>query len=135
MHVSYQGGMNPYVGLEDYVSWAACGIERGKIMVERDYKKQTKEGIEFARKIEKKVDKVTGEIIYDDETVWFVPSATGRYCVKHLGKSLPAARYLFTKEVFTDEVLHALDENVIKKTFNIPDNIGAEEEDFGLGDE
>lgn len=134
MHVSYQGGMNPFVGLEDYVSWDACGIERGKIMVERDYKKQNKEGFEFTRQNEK-VDKETGEITYEDEQVWFVPSATGRFCVKHMGRSLPAARYLFTKEVFTDEVLKALDENVIQKTFKIPDNVGADEEDFGLGDE
>jgi hypothetical protein len=41
--------------------------------------------------------------------------------VKHLGKSLPAARYLFTKEVFTQDVLKELDVNVIQPTFKLPE--------------
>lgn len=133
MHVSFRGGMNPFVGLEDYVSWEACGIERGKIMTPKEYEKAGKPGYEFTKKIEQ-VDKKTGEVTYKDEQAFFVPSASGRWCVKHLGKSLPAARYLFTKEVFPDEVLKQLDENSIKKAFKLPD-ISEEEEDYGFGDE
>jgi RecA/RadA recombinase len=37
LHVSFRGGMNPYVGLEEYVNWNACGIERGKIITVKEY--------------------------------------------------------------------------------------------------
>ena len=30
-HISFANGMNPYVGLQDYVTWDACGVERGKL--------------------------------------------------------------------------------------------------------
>jgi RecA/RadA recombinase len=30
-HISWVHGMNPYVGLQDFVSWEACGIQRGKL--------------------------------------------------------------------------------------------------------
>lgn len=30
-HISFYKGMNPYLGLEDYVSWDVCGIEAGSI--------------------------------------------------------------------------------------------------------
>ena len=80
------------------------------------------------------VDKETGELTYGEELAYFVPSASGRWCVRHMGKSLPAARYLFSKEVFTEEVLKELDENVIKKTFRLPD-IAEENEDYGMAED
>lgn len=134
MHVSYQGGMNPYVGLEDYVTWDACGIEKGKIMTPKEYEKQNKDGVSFMKKVEN-VDRSTGEITYTEEEAYFVPSASGRFCVKHLGKSLPAARYLFTNEVFTQDVLRQLDDNVIKRTFQLPDKQEGEVENYGFEDE
>ena len=30
-HINFNKGMNPYVGLEEYVSWDLCGIEKGKL--------------------------------------------------------------------------------------------------------
>ncbi len=30
-HISFRRGMNPYVGLEKYISWEGCGIDYGKI--------------------------------------------------------------------------------------------------------
>jgi len=30
-YISYIGGMNPYIGLENYVSWDDCGIDFGKV--------------------------------------------------------------------------------------------------------
>lgn len=121
LHVSFRGGMNAFVGLEEYVSWEACGIERGKIMTPKEYDKSgSKNGVEFQKPVEQ-VDKSTGEVTYVYEPAWFVPSASGRWCVRHLGKSLPAARYLFSKEVFTLEVLKELDVNVIQPTFKLPE--------------
>jgi len=31
-HISFFKGMNPYVGLENYISWENCGIQSGKIL-------------------------------------------------------------------------------------------------------
>jgi len=30
-HISFINGMNPYVGLEEYISWETCGVEKGSI--------------------------------------------------------------------------------------------------------
>ena len=94
-HISFSNGMNPYVGLQDYVSWEACGIERGKF--------------EEVKNAEGKKEMV------------FKPNATStRWGVKHLGKTV-ASTELFTPEVFTQEVLRQLDVNVIMPKFKLPD--------------
>ena len=90
-HISFETGMNPYVGLEKYVSWDACGIQRGRL----------------------EVNKKTGELTFE-------PSETAlRWCVKHLNKTV-SSKQLFTSEVFTEDVLRQLDEKVIKPTFLLP---------------
>jgi len=100
-HISWTNGMNKYVGLEDYVSWEACGIGRGKFEETKD-----KDG---------KTIKVFKE-----------KSTSTRWGVKHLGKTVTSSQ-LFTSEVFTEDVLKQLDENVIKKTFILPDIDDADE--------
>ena len=51
----------------------------------------------------------------------FTPSESSqaRWAVKHLGKTITSSQ-LFTPEVFTEDVLRQLDENVIKKHFILP---------------
>lgn len=94
-HISFSNGMNPYVGLQDYVSWDACGIERGKF--------------EEIKNADGKKEMV------------FKPNASStRWGVKHMGKTI-ASTELFTAEVFTEDVLRQLDENVIKPKFKLPD--------------
>ena len=96
-HISFANGMNPYVGLQDFVSWEACGIERGKY------------------------EEVKGPD--GKKELVFKPSASStRWGVRHLGKTV-ASTQLFTPEVFTDEVLQALDEKVIKPHFQLPDTV------------
>jgi RecA/RadA recombinase len=95
-HISFSHGMNPYVGLQDYVSWEACGIERGKFEEVKNSETGKKESI-------------------------FKPNASStRWGVKHLGKTV-ASTELFTERVFTKEVLEQLDVNVIKDKFKFPD--------------
>lgn len=95
-HISFSHGMNPYVGLQDYVSWEACGIERGKFEEVKNAETGKKESI-------------------------FKPNASStRWGVKHLGKTV-ASTELFTERVFTKEVLEQLDVNVIKDKFKFPD--------------
>lgn len=95
-HISFAHGMNPYVGLQDYVSWEACGIERGKF----EEVKNTETG--------------------KKEMVFKANASSTRWAVRHLGKTV-ASTELFTPEVFTKEVLQQLDENVIKDKFKLPD--------------
>lgn len=71
--ISHMGGMNPYKGLEDYISWDICGIGFGKI------------------------EKRNNEIVYvPSNQKRFI-------AVKHLGKTLPANKLftpeVFTDEV------------------------------------
>ena len=101
-HISFSHGMNPYVGLQDYVSWEACGIERGKFEEVKNPETGKKESI-------------------------FKPNASStRWGVKHLGKTV-ASTELFTDKVFTKEVLEQLDENVIKPKFKFPDHSNNED--------
>jgi RecA/RadA recombinase len=94
-HISFANGMNPYVGLQDYVSWDTCGIERGKF--------------EEVKNAEGKKEMV------------FKPNASSvRWGVKHLGKTI-ASTELFSPNIFTDEVLRNLDEHVIQPKFKLPD--------------
>lgn len=94
-HISFANGMNPYVGLQDFISWEACGIGRGKF---------------------EEVKNAKGE-----KEILFTPSESSqaRWAVKHLGKTITSSQ-LFTPEVFTEDVLRQLDENVIKKHFILP---------------
>jgi RecA/RadA recombinase len=93
-HISFANGMNPFVGLQDFVSWDACGIERGKLEEVKN-----KDGIK--------------ELV-------FTPNASStRWAVKHLGKTVTSSQ-LFTPEIFTQEVLQQLDEKVIKSHFLLP---------------
>jgi hypothetical protein len=91
-HISFMNGMNPYVGLQDFVSWETCGIQRGKL----------------------EVDKKTGEMIFQGN------ESSPRWAVRHLGKTV-ASTQIFTPEVFTEEVLKQLDEKVIGPYFKLPD--------------
>ena len=150
VYVSFASGMNPFVGLEAYVNWDACGIEKGKIFTAKEYAKE----LEKAKPAELKklqtgkpfqhigmeVDEETGEITLDKDgkekqvvrDLVFVASDTGRWCVKHFGKSLAKGSLLFNKEVFTEDVITQLDENVIKAMFKLPDWIDPEKLDFEL---
>lgn len=94
-HISFANGMNPYVGLQDYVSWDACGVERGKLEEVKgsDGKKELK----------------------------FTANASStRWAVRHLGKTVTTSE-LFTAKVFTPEVLEELNDKVIKNKFHLPE--------------
>lgn len=101
-HISFLNGMNPFVGLQEFVSWEACGIGKGKY-----------EEVKNAQGVKEMV---------------FTPSESpqARWAVKHLGKTITSSQF-FTPEVFTEEVLRQLDENVIKKHFILP-SMGSNED-------
>ena len=96
-HISYIKGMNPYVGLEEYISFERCGIQKGKFITEKEYQKDPKP--EYIR------CENNGVVQY------FVPSETARnYCLDD-GTTIPP-RQLFTSQAFTKERLARLDEYI-----------------------
>lgn len=102
-------GMNPYVGLETFMTFENCGIARGSIVSESEYNKT---------KAKDKDDILPFE--YDGKTMYFKPGDRARgMVVAHLGKQVPFNEF-YTKEVFTDELLHKLDNEIIKPTFELP---------------
>ncbi len=109
-HISFANGMNPYVGLQDFISWDACGIGKGKL--------------------EERVD------ANGNKEMVFTPSdsAQARWAVKHLGKTITSSQ-LFTPEVFTQEVLEQLDKNVIQPHFKLPAMASNDEISFALESE
>lgn len=110
-HIPFTGVMNKYVGLEDYISWKACGIERGKIYSAKEYSKLK----------EQEQAKCSEFHDQDGEVGYFEAVKTStRFAVRHLGATI-YAKELFSKEVFTMDVLMQLDENAIKPKFKLPE--------------
>ena len=113
-HISFHKGMNPYVGLEQFVTWENCKVGRGNLVTVAEYNKmkpaEQAELIEFQLK---------------GETAYFQPKKLGRtYLNGFTGEAVPV-REFFSDKVFSDEVLHALDDNIIKPTFKYPDGHSA----------
>ena len=118
-HISFNKGMNPYVGLEEYIGWDICGIERGRFITESAFDKLTDPGKADCRKHSFKKDK-------KDITVYFQPSATARkICVKHLNDSVDLNQ-LYTPQVLTENVLKLIEPQVVAK-FTYGDELEQEE--------
>ena len=107
-YISYVNGMNPYVGLEDSISWERCGIDRGKFIDEKEYQKSPNENY-------KRVETPDG-------VKYFVQSDSGRNVCCDDGSSYPWKK-LFTPEVFSQERLERLDQ-YIQKEFKYADSTG-----------
>lgn len=104
-HLSYDKGMNPFVGLEDYISWEKCGVERGKFLTEKEFEK-------LSAAEQKKCYKDAWSDDEGDHVQFFQPSQTGRnICVEYLHEGLPLSK-LFTKKVFSEEVLKRLEPHI-----------------------
>lgn len=105
-HIGFHKGMNPYVGLQDYISWDACGVGRGSVISEREFGKLSDSDSKECREFER-----------DGKKVYFQPKKAARnYINKWTGEAIPW-REIFTNKVFTDTVIDELDENVIKPKF------------------
>ena len=118
IHIPFYKKPNPYVGLEKYVNWDSCGIVRGKVISEKEFGKLSPTDKKNCKEFEFNMADKEG----DSQLVkrYALPKDTARTLVcRHLGGEIPLAE-LYTAKVFTDEVLHELDNNVIKKTFMLP---------------
>lgn len=115
-HISFIRGMNRFVGLEEYMNWETCGIQRGKLITEKEFnKKSPAEQAEIAN-TRFTVERDNGV----EEVLYFEGKETSRtIAVRHLADSIKPNE-LFTAKVITQEVLKELDDNIIKKTFMLP---------------
>lgn len=111
---------NPYVGLEAYITWDNSGIMEGILLTKQDYDKLSDKEKETVKIFE-----------FNGETMYAFPKVASmqknrKIVVKHLGQELPINE-LFTSKVFTNEVLHNLDETVIKPSFELPSQDSADD--------
>lgn len=109
-HISFHKGMNPFVGLEQFVSWENCGVGRGNKLTEKEFSKLKPDEQELCSRFE-----VAGEVFY------FFPKKLGKsYIIRHNGDAVPVKEF-FSDRLFTNEVLTELDEKIIKPTFKFPE--------------
>ena len=102
--------MNPYIGLEEYISWDSCGIGRGKFITESAFVKLKESDKEVCRAM--KIDKDTDK----EKIVYFQPNDRARkICVEHLKEAVDLNR-LYTPEVITKDVLSKI-EPIINEKF------------------
>jgi RecA/RadA recombinase len=105
--IPFNKAANPFVGLENYISWETCGIQKGYLYTEKEFNKlkdKEKEGlIEFPY-----IDTESGEVL----TKYFEPSeSSNKIIVKHLGRAIGAGEF-FTSSVFTEDVLKSINEHI-----------------------
>jgi len=106
-HIRWDRGMNPFIGMEEYISWDTCGIEKGNIIAKKDYDKLSEKDKESVKPFE-----------YGEHTLYFAPKETARnFIVKHLGRGVSAEEF-FTEKVFTHDVLSQINEKKIKAKFS-----------------
>lgn len=101
---------NPYVGLEKYITWDNSGIVRGDMISQKEYDKLSES------------DKSKCYEMADENGVlcYARPKESSRkIVVAHLHKEVPVTD-LFTPVVLDDELLHKLDEQVIRPNFELP---------------
>jgi len=105
--IPFNKGMNEYVGLENYISWENCGIQKGYVYSEKEYTK-LKEKDQIGLVPFTYTDTETGEIT----TRYFEASeSSNKIVVRHLGRTIDNAEF-FTDKVFTTEVLDAIDAHI-----------------------
>jgi hypothetical protein len=120
-HISFYNRMNRFVGLEEFISWKVCGIQKGSIITLKEYKKLKAVSKQDEQFTFDKVDESTGEVT--QEELVFLPKETSRtFAVKHLGGNI-SPKNLFTPQTFTHDVLMQLDENIIKDYFKLPTQV------------
>ena len=120
-HISFYRGMNPYVGLENYVSWEKCGIERGELVEQID-EKIVFEADGVTQKMRR--GKPIIERINTGNFTFIADPKAKTFAVKHLNRTV---KNVFTAEVFTQEVLHKLDD-FIRPIFELPKSVMEEDE-------
>lgn len=108
--IPYFKSLNPYIGIEKFMTWENSGVCRGTVLSEKDY-------LKLSESEKKKVHPFE----FEGTTLYCQPKETARgIVVKHLGKQVSFIDF-WSPMVFTQEFLEYLNENVIKPIFELPD--------------
>lgn len=108
--IPYYKKPNPYVGLEQFMTWENSGVCRGNLLTQKEYDKLSDSEKQKIYTFE-----------HNGETMYCQPKETARgLVIKHLGKQVSFIDF-FTDKVFTQEYLEYLNENVIHPMFQLPD--------------
>ena len=128
--IQYFKKPNPFVGLEQFMTWENSGVCRGNLLTQKEYDK-------LSDGDKKKVYTWTTDA---GETFYCLPKDTARYIVvKHLNAQVPFTDF-WSDKVFTPEYLDYINENVIHPMFQLPDQSAFDdvkdlEETMGISDE
>lgn len=120
---------NPYVGLEQYLTWENSKIIRGEALDEKGYLKLSPAEQMKCLPFED-----------GDFKCWVFPKDTSRKMfVGHLHDSVPILEF-FTDRVFSQEFLEKINETIIKPAFELPsqdsfEDIKELEEAMGVGED
>lgn len=101
---------NPYVGLEEYLTWDNAGVCRGNVLTEKEYLKLSAADQNKCHEFE-----------FEGNKLYALEKDTARgIAVKHLGRQVSFVDF-WSDTVFTDEYLHYIDDHVFKPLFELPD--------------
>lgn len=101
---------NPYVGLDQYMTWENSGIGKGKCYTQKEYDK-----------LKPAEQNACIPFEFEGETKYALLKDSARtIVVSHLGCDIPVNE-LFTPKVFTEEYMKKFDDSVIKPSFELPD--------------
>lgn len=140
-HISFVKGMNPYVGLQEYASWEACGLQRGKKLTAKEYSKLKPDEQVKCHAFE--INEIVGQEPDGKNKIelvqyYMMPSIQAHNFInKWNGDAIPV-REFFSPRAFTKKVLEELDRNVIQPTFKYAtkeDAVKAELEELELASE
>ena len=101
---------NPFVGLDQYMTWENSGIGKGKCYTQKEYEKLKPADQSACVSFE-----------FEGETKYALLKDSARNIViSHLGCDIPVSDF-FTSKVFNEEFMKKFDDNVIKPSFELPD--------------
>lgn len=107
---------NPYIGLDQYLTWENSHIARGTMLNEKEYLKLTPSEQSKCYKFKD-----------GDFECWVNPKETARTMfIGHLHDTVPILEF-FSDKVFTKEFLEKINNEVIKPAFELPDQSSFED--------
>ncbi len=139
-HVDFRKGMNPYIGLpfkglpfkQDWFidleveGWDICGLQYGKILNQKEFEEvANKKGDKFS----KEIIEIQNTQYKQNESIFYFANRENvkkldlggirnlGIAIKHLCKDVPLKDF-YSSTVFTEDVLSAIDEKIIKPKFS-----------------
>ena len=119
--IHFDKGMNEYIGLEKYISWDTCGIQKGNFCYAKDLPKQ---------KLSEKDLKKAEDTIWKDgdkEYAFLAKDTARKFVARHCNDTIDI-QDLFSPKGLPKHILESMDESVVKPDFSygVNENIADE---------